>query len=326
MKTLVEFEHVNATTLEEAAAALAETGTMAIAGGTDLVGTLRFSVLRDASYPVKLVNLKTISGLDYIKEESGTLKIGALALLEDIAVNTTVKTKYTALAEAASKTASPHIREMGTIGGNICQMNRCWYFRCNDNRFDCLRKGGNMCFAMAGDNRYHSIFGAVSACLAVNPSDTAPALVALNAKIVTTKRTIDAESFWKVAIPGSTVLEADEIVKEIQIPAPASGVKSAFVKFAIRKSIDFPIVNCAAAIGGGEARICLNAVYNMPYRATAAEDSIKGKTINEANAETSAVAGVASATPMSANGSNPGNKWKVSAAKGVMKQTILACQ
>jgi xanthine dehydrogenase YagS FAD-binding subunit len=325
MKTLVEFEHVNAGTLEEASAALAESGTMAIAGGTDLVGTLRFSVLPDDSYPTKLVNLKSISGLDYIKEEGGTLKIGALALLEDIAVSDVVKSKYTALAEAAGKTASPHIREMGTIGGNICQMNRCWYFRCNDNRFDCIRKGGNMCYAMAGDNRYHSIFGAVGACLAVNPSDTAPALVALNAKIVTTKQTINAEDFWKVAIPGSTVLETGELVKEIQIPEPASGVKSAFIKFAIRKSIDFPIVNCAAAIGGGEARICLNAVHNMPYRATAAEDSIKGKTINESNAETAAVAGVSAATPMSANGSNPGNKWKVSAAKGVMKQTILAC-
>jgi hypothetical protein len=97
-----------------------------------------------------------------------------------------------------------------------------------------------MCYAMAGDNRYHSIFGAIKACVAVNPSDTAPALVALNAKIVTTKQTIDAENFWDVAVPGSTVLAADEIVKEIQIPAPASGVKSAFVKFAIRTSIDFP--------------------------------------------------------------------------------------
>ncbi len=326
MRTLVEFKHVNAKTIDEAVKALAEDNAMATAGGTDILGTLRFSVLPDASYPATLVNLKGISGLDYIKEEGGMLKIGALTRLEDIALNDTVKSKYTALAEAAGKTASPHIREMGTIGGNICQMNRCWYFRCPDNRFDCIRKGGNMCFAMAGDNRYHSIFGAVSACLAVNPSDTAPALVALNAKIVTTKKTIEAESFWKAGIPGSTVLEQNEIVKEIQVPTPASGVKSAFVKFAIRKSIDFPIVNCAAVIGGNDARICLNAVYNMPYRATKAEDAIKGKTIDEANADAAATAGVSAAVAMPANGSNPGNKWKISAARGVLKQTILACK
>jgi xanthine dehydrogenase YagS FAD-binding subunit len=318
------FLHIDATSVDKASEYLAKGKAYVTAGGTDLMGTLKDNILPE--YPELVINLKTIEGMDYIKEEGGVLKIGALTLLEDIAHSDVVNSKYTALAQAAGRTASIHLREMGTIGGNICQMNRCWYFRNPDNKFNCIRKGGNMCYAMAGDNRYHSIFGAVSACLAVNPSDTAPALVALNAKIVTTKRTIDAESFWKVAIPGSTVLEADEIVKEIQIPAPATGVKSAFVKFAIRKSIDFPIVNCAAAIGGGEARICLNAVYNMPYRATAAEDSIKGKTINEANAETAAVAGVASATPMSANGSNPGSKWKVSAAKGVLKQTILACQ
>ncbi|MFA6613069.1 MAG: FAD binding domain-containing protein [Dehalococcoidales bacterium] len=325
MKTIVEFEHINATSLDEAAAALAEEGTMATAGGTDIIGTLRFSVLPDALYPTKLVNLKSIPGLDYIKEEGGTLKIGALTRLEDIAINTTVKTKYSCLAEAARKTASPHIREMGTIGGNICQMNRCWYFRCNDNRFDCIRKGGNMCFAMMGDNRYHSIFGAIGACIAVNPSDTAPALVALDATVITTRREIAAGDFWAVAIPGSTVLEKDEIVKEIQIPAPASGVKSWFVKMAIRKAIDFPIVNCAAAIGGGNARICLNAVYNNPYRATKAEDAIKGKAITMENAEAAAEAGLTGTSPMAASGSNPGNKWKVSAAKGVMKQAIMGC-
>jgi xanthine dehydrogenase YagS FAD-binding subunit len=326
VKTIVEFEHINATSLDEAAAALAEEGTMATAGGTDIIGTLRFSVLPDALYPTKLVNLKSIPGLDYIKEEGGTLKIGALTRLEDIAINTTVKTKYSCLAEAARKTASPHIREMGTIGGNICQMNRCWYFRCNDNRFNCIRKGGNMCFAMAGDNRYHSIFGAVSACLAVNPSDTAPALVVLGAKIVTNKKTINAADFWKVAVPGSTALEADEIVTEIQVPAPASGVKTAFMKYAQRASIDFPVVNCAAAIGGGEAKICLNAVYNMPYSVTKAEESIKGKTIDDAAAEAAATAGVSTAMAMPANGSNPGNKWKIQIAKTLIKRTILACK
>jgi xanthine dehydrogenase YagS FAD-binding subunit len=128
-----------------------------------------------------------------------------------------------------------------------------------------------------------------------------------------------------MAVPGSTVLAADEIVKEIQIPALADGVKSAFVKFAIRKSIDFPIVNCAAAISSTDARICLNAVYNKPYRATKAEDAIKGKTIDESNAETAAEAALSGAMPISSNGTNPGNKWMVQVAKGMVKKAILAC-
>jgi xanthine dehydrogenase YagS FAD-binding subunit len=318
------FLHVDATTVEKASEALAKGNAMAIAGGTDVLGVLKDNLLPD--YVEVIVNLKTIEGLDYIKEESGMLKIGALTRLEDIAENETVKSKYTALAEAAAKTASVHLREMGTIGGNICQYNRCWYFRNPDNKFNCVRKGGSMCYAMAGDNRYHSIFGAVKACLAVHPSDTAPALVALDASIVTNKRTIAAEEFWTVAIPGSTVLEADEIVTEIQVPTPASGAKSAFIKFAIRKTIDFPVVNCAAMISGSDARICLNAVYNTPKRVTAAEDVIKGQTIDETNAEAAGEAAVTGAVGMAENGSNPGNKYKIQVAKALVKRTILACK
>jgi xanthine dehydrogenase YagS FAD-binding subunit len=179
---------------------------------------------------------------------------------------------------------------------------------------------------MAGDNRYHSIFGAIKACLAVNPSDTAPALVALNAKVVTNKQTIDAEKFWDFAVPGSTVLAIDEIVTEIQVPTPAAGVKSAFLKFARRSSIDFPMVNCAVAIGGGDARICLNAVYNKPYRAIKAEDAIKGQTIDDTSAEAAGVAAVSGAIAMPANGTNPGNKYKVQIAKALVKRVVLACK
>jgi xanthine dehydrogenase YagS FAD-binding subunit len=291
-----------------------------ISGGTDILGAMRFEIL--PTYPEIMVNLKTVPGLDYSpKEEGGVLKISALTRLEDIAQNKLIQTKYSALAEAAHRTATPHIREMGTIAGNICQMTRCWYFRNPDNRFNCIRKGGKTCYAMAGDNRYHSIFGAVNTCFAVNPSDTAPALVALNAKIKTNKGLIEAEKFWDMKIPASTILAADEIVTEIQIPTPAAGVKSAFIKFAIRKSIDFPIVNCAVMIGNGNARICLNAVYNKPYRALAAEDAIKGKSINENNADAAGAAAVADAKVL------PGerNKWKIPIAKAMVKRSILAC-
>jgi len=336
MRSLMKFEHVNARTINEAVAVLASGNASVVAGGTDIVGVMRFGIFRDEMYPKTLVNLKTITpSLEYIREEGGVLKIGALTRLQDIARNATIKTKYTALSGAAQRTGSPHIREMGTIGGNICQFNRCWYFRKEDNRFDCIRKGGRICYASVGDNRYHSIFGNVSGCLAVNPSDTAPALVALEAKIVTSKRTIDAERFWAVKVPHSTVLDSDEIITQIQIPSLAAGIKSAFIKFALRTSIDFPIVNCAAAIGSGHARICLNAVYNLPYRVTKAEDSIKDKAIDIASADAAAEAGVQGATPLpyrpavqsvgAASPAPPYGSWKIQVAKTMVKRAILQC-
>jgi len=313
-----KFNHVNATSIDEATSAMQSGNAAIIAGGTDLLGTLRFYVLPDDLSPDTLVNIKTISpSLDYIREEGGTLKIGACTRLEDIAKSGIVQSKWAALAEAAHKTASPHLRESGTIGGNICQKNRCWYFRKPDNRFDCIRKGGNMCYAMAGENRYHSIFGAVAGCVAVNPSDVAPALVAFNATIKTSKKDIPVEEFWGVGTPGSTVLEKDEIVTEIQVPG-FSG-KSAFVKFALRTSIDFPVVNCAAAVDGSNVRICLNAVHPNPYRAIKAEEAIAGKEINEENAEAAGTAAITGTFPLEHN------KWKFQIAKIMVKRALLGC-
>jgi xanthine dehydrogenase YagS FAD-binding subunit len=319
MKTLKKFTHINAKTMDEAIAALRNGHTSVMAGGTDLLGTMRFEIL--PQYPNAVVNLKSIPGLSYIREEGGMLKIGALTRLEDINRSDVVNSKYAALAQAASRVATPHIREMGTLGGNICQLTRCWYFRKEDNRFFCFRKGGLTCYAISGDNRFHSIFGAVKSCVAVNPGDTAPALVVLNAKIKTNTRLIEAEKFWDMAMPGSTVLTADEIVTEIQIPTPAAASRSSFIKFAIRKSIDFPVVNCAAAISGGSFRICLNAVHNKPYRAIKAEDAMKGKPINAANADAAGAAAISDARAL------PGerNKWKIQIAKTMVKRAILGC-
>jgi xanthine dehydrogenase YagS FAD-binding subunit len=304
------FKHVNAKTLAEAQTALA--------GGTDLVGMLKDNILHPV-YPETLVNIKTIPGLDYIKEEGGMLKIGSTTRLSNIASNPVVNQKYTALAQAALRVATPHVRDMATIGGNIAQLHRCWYFRKPENRFPCFRKGGKQCFAMTGDNRYHSMFAPVNMCLAVNPGDIAPALIALDAKIVTTARTIAAESFWDVKTPGNTVLAAGEIITGIQIPAPPAGAKSAFIKFAFRKSIDFPIVNAAVMVGGPSPRIALNAVAAKPYRATRAEAAIAGKQIDEANAEAAGLAAVADAKPI-----GPAMKYKVQIAKVMVKRALLS--
>ncbi len=311
------FSHTNAKTLEEASAALADGTAEIIAGGTDLIGRLKDNIL--PTYPTALINIKTIPGLDYIKEEGGVLKIGATTRLADIAAHPVIKEKYTALAQAAGRVATPHVRDMGTIGGNINQLHRCWYFRKPEDRFnDCVRKGGQTCYAVTGDHRYHSIFGMQSKCFAVHPSDTAPALIALNATIVTTKRQIKAEEFWEARCPQSTVLAPGEIVTAIYVPAPPAGAKSAFLKFAIRKSIDFPIVNCAVLVGGGAPRIALNAVAPKPYRATKAEAAIAGKAINEETAEAAGAAAVEGATPLNTN------NYKVQMARTLVKRALLA--
>jgi xanthine dehydrogenase YagS FAD-binding subunit len=322
-----KFTHVNARSVDEAISFLRRYGDRAsiIAGGTDLLGKMKDEIL--PRYPEAVINIKTIPGLEFIKQEGDVLRIGPLTRLEDIGTDLTIREKYTALAEAAERTASPHIREMGTIGGNLCQDIRCWYYRNPHNRFPCLRKGGGRCYAIEGDNRYHSIFGGSvkGGCYAVHPSDMAPALIALDGRTKTSKRTVNAEDFFKVGVKSTTVLDNDEIVTEIEIPLPKDDAKSAFMKFAIRKSIDFPIVNCAAMIARDgrkvrAARICLNAVYVKPYRATKAEEAIVGKAIDEENAERAGNAVISDAEPLS------GNRYMVQIAKTLVKRTILACK
>ena len=320
------FAHFNAASVEEAVSLLQRYDGKAqvIAGGTDLLGKMKDRIL--PGYPEALVNIKTIPGLDGITEKDGFLKIGALAILEDIAHHPVVRDKYSALAQAARRTASPHLREMGTLGGNITQDIRCWYYRNPNNRFPCLRKGGGRCYALAGDNRYHSIFGGSvpDGCVAVHPSDTAPALVALDAKVLTSRRAIPIEEFFQVGVAKTTVLDDHEVVTGVDIPQPASDSKSAFIKFAFRKSIDFPIVNCAALVqiqGGkvAKARICLNAVFLKPYRAVAAEEAIKGKKLNQANADKAGEAALAEAKPLSHNA------YMVTTAKTLVSRALLEC-
>lgn len=321
------FAHFNARTMDEAVSILRRYGDRAqvIAGGTDLLGKMKDEIL--PKYPEAIINLKTIPGWEYIREDNGTLTIGALTRLEDIATDPILMPRYGALAEATRRAASPHLREMGTLGGNVCQDIRCWYYRHPNNRFPCLRKGGGRCYAQEGDNRYHSIFGGSveKGCLAVHPSDTAPALIALDAKVKTSKRTLGAEDLFQVKVGRTTVLDFDEIVTLFEVPTPPDGGKSAFVKFALRRTIDFPIVNCAAMIARKDgkvtaARVCLNAVYVKPYRARKAEDFMVGKEINEANAEAAGEAVVSDAKPLRHNG------YMVQIARVMVKRAILACR
>ena len=306
------FAHLDAASVDEAAKN-AGSDAVVMAGGTDLLGTLKDEILR--TYPKTVINLKTIGDLDYIKEEGDSVKIGALAKVKDVAANDIVNAKFACLAEAASKVASPTIRSMGTIGGNICQMHRCWYFRCADNRFDCHRKGGDYCPALVGENRYHSIFGEQNGCYAVSSQETAPALVALGATIVTNKREIAAADFFAANTTRSNVLEDGEIVKEIVLPNKE--FKSAFRKYALRKSIDFAVVNCAVALDpdGGSA-IVMGGVYPAPVRSSSAEQ-VLGGSVSESSAQAAADAALADARPLS------DNAYKVEIARTLVKRTIL---
>ena len=322
---MYKFTHANAATIGEATTALGKGKTQVIAGGTDLLTYMKG--ICSPNPPTTLVNIKNIApSLDYIKVESGTLKIGSLTSLADIAASTVVSGGWNVLAQAAAAVGAPELRNQGTIGGNICQKPRCIYYRNELNNFNCLRKNtAGTCFALVGVNTYHSIFGAVGGCIAVCPSDTAPALVALGASIVTSKKTWAAADFFVIKGEQINSLDADEIVTEIQVPALAAGTKSTYLKFAFRKAIDFPLVSCAAVVtsAGGtvsKASIVLGGVYNSPKRATDAETSITGKAVSTATADTAGAATATAATPTAL----AANKYKVQIAKTLIKRALLA--
>jgi xanthine dehydrogenase YagS FAD-binding subunit len=322
------FKHVNASSIENGVSLLQESNGRAhvIAGGSDLLGCLKDNLWMEP--PELVINLKTIPGLKEIRENENGLHLGALVTLTELAESNIVKEKWPALAEAARRTASPVLRNIGTIAGNICQENRCWYYRYPDKiggRIDCVRKGGKRCLAMAGDHRYHSIFGQVKKCIAVNPSDTAPAFIALNATVKTSKRDIAIDEFFSAEMGAqSTALDGDEIVTEIVVPSPEQGSTSAFKKTAFRKSVDFALVNCAAAVTMTDgkvasARICLNGVHNNPYRCHEAEEVLLGRSLSEDVAEEAGELAVANARPLLQNG------FKVPMAKTIVMDTLMEC-
>lgn len=316
------FRHFNASTLDDAVSA-ARGKSKIIAGGTDCLSLLKNCLL--PAYPEVLVNIKTVPGLGYIQKDSDGLRIGALARLSDVEDSTVVREKYGLLAQAAGSIGSPQIRNMGTMGGNLCQEVRCWYYRRSPQTgrdYFCYRKGGRVCFAVTGDNRYHAILEG-RLCFAVCPSDMAVALTALDANVIVQgsggDRTIPIKEFYKVM---GNALNPDEIVKEIRVPRPPEGARQTFLKFRLRKAIDFAVVSVASVITtvGGvctDVRIVLGAVAPMPVRATRAEEALKGKTVHAETAEEAALAAVKGAKPLAMNA------YKVQITKALVKRTIL---
>jgi xanthine dehydrogenase YagS FAD-binding subunit len=284
----------------------------AVAGGNDSLDWFKDRIKR----PKYVVDLSGIGELKGIRESSdGGVEIGALTTLTDVERNSLIQGRYKVLADAARRVASPQIRNSGTIGGNVCQDARCWYYRYGVN---CYRAGGNRCYADTpeGQNREHCLWGA-DRCIAVSPSDTAPALVALDAKMVVLgpkgERVVGAEDFFigpNVDITRMTSLEKGDVLTAIRLPAEWSGARFYFEKVADRNTWDFPLVNIAAAmiVSGGagsekidKIRIAAGAVQCVPRRLTAVEQVVAGQ---PKTADTAALAGrsaVNGATPRNFN-------------------------
>lgn len=323
MKT---FEYVNPGTLDQAVEALRDKDrnrAAVIAGGIDLLGELKERTFS----PERVVNLKKIPGLAAIEDAGGGLKIGALVTLTDLAESKAVVDKFPALRDAALSVATPQIRNFGTVGGNLCQRPRCWYYRSAD--FHCLKKGGSRCFSVDGENRYHAIFGP-GPCHIVHPSDLAPMLIALGAKALVTSpegdREIALEAFFRMPHQNmftETALEADEVVTHVVLPAPAAGHKSAWVKFREKKSLDFAVsaVALAGVFEGGvvrEPRIVLGGVAPIPWRVKKAEEALAGKKIDDATAKAVADTALEGAQPMR------DNAYKIALTKTLVRRGLAS--
>jgi xanthine dehydrogenase YagS FAD-binding subunit len=315
------FTYARPKTLKEATDLLSKPGTRAHAGGTDLLGCLRDEVFAAE----KVVSLSGLTELKAIAPSPLGLHIGALATLAHVAAYRPIQAMYRALVEGAASAASPQLRNQGTLGGNLCQRPRCWYFR---GEFPCLRKGGDTCFALDGENQYHALFGG-GPCYIVHPSDTASPLVALEAKFEIAgpggTRTVDAEAFFvlpDVDVEKENVLKPGEILTGVFLPAQA-GLLSAYRKVRSRGAWDFALAGAAVAavVTAGKvtrARVVLSGVAPVPWRARKAEEALVGKALDPAAIRAAAAAAAAGAQPMS------GNAYKADLVKGAVEEALLA--
>lgn len=314
------FSYVSPKDLNGVASAL-EGSAKILAGGIDLLSEMKEGILS----PAKVVNLKGASGLREVSA-SGDLKIGALVTLTEVADHPEVKAKYRAIAESAESVASPQIRNVGTVGGNLCQRPRCWYYR--DAEVHCLKKGGDHCYAAHGENEYHAIIGG-GPCHIVHPSDMAPALIALGAKVniyATGKtRAMPLAEFFVLprnSIYKENVLQDKEIVTGVEVPKAMAGWLSAYVKGKERESFDWALASAAVALkmNGStisDARVVLGGVAPIPWRSPEAEAALKGKSVSDAVALAAGRAAVAKAEPLDHNA------YKVKLAANMVRIAVL---
>jgi len=324
------FEFVSPNTLEQALELLpgprdrAREGTVKLfAGGQDLLSEMKEHLVE----PERVVNLKSIPGLDRIEvDPGGSLTLGALAKLSAIEEHTHVRERFAAIAQAAGEVGSVQIRNQGTLGGNLCQRPRCWYYR--HEQALCIKKGGAECFSYGGLNKYNAILGGGPTYI-VHPSDLAPALVACGALATIRgsqqgERPVELERFFTLPSEGSilreNVLASDEILTSVRVPA-MPGWKSTYVKFRERGSYDFALgaVALALRIEGGtirEARLVLGAVAPIPWRCEKAEAALVGRKIDAESAKLAGALALQGAEPLKYNG------YKIPLTQGLITKAL----
>ena len=289
-------------------------------GGSDLVGMMKERLVA----PDVVVNLKTIKGLDQIKNESGGLTIGGLITLDALASNAQVRRQYAVLAEAAESVATPQIRNVATLAGNLAQRPWCWYYR---NGFNCLKNGGNRCYSIDGENEFHAIFGGGPSYI-VHPSDTAAALVALDAKVRLVgpagERVVPAGEFFtlpRVDAARENVMTAGEVLASVTLPRAAAGLRSTYHKIMDREAWTHAVVSAAVVLDIDKevcraARIVLGGVAPIPWRLPEVEKLLAGQRITTELAAKAGDAAVAGARPLAKNG------YKVPLTRAMVARTI----
>ncbi len=312
------FDYRGAASMEEATTALAAPGAAPLGGGTDLLVAMRERVLR----PDLLVDLRRIPGLDTLEPTpSGGLRIGAAVRVARLAEDPDVVSRYPALAEACRAVGTPALRNMGTLGGNLCQRPRCWYFR---RAILCLKNGGDSCPAASGENQYHAILGG-GPCHIVHPSDPAVALVALGATVEVAgrggRRWIPLDDFY--ALPSErldheTVLAPGEIVTGVEVPAESAGGRQRYEKTMQRGAWDFALASLATVRRpDGDVRLVLGGVAPKPWRITRSiEEDIASGGIGEEDVATLAARAMYDARPLAKNG------YKVDLAEALLRRAI----
>ncbi len=316
------FTNVNPRDLRDAVGHLRQPNAAVVGGGSDLLGMVKERLIE----PDVLVNLRSVRGLDQVSTKGGELRIGGLVTLDTLSHESTVRSRYTVLAEAAESVGTPQIRNAGTLAGNVCQRPWCWYYR---NNFPCFKNGGKKCFSVTGENQFHAIFGGGPSFI-VHPSDTAPALMALEAKFRVVgpsgERMVPASEFF--ALPKAdpareNVLAHDEILAAVHLPAAPRGARSSYHKVLDREAWTHAVVSVAVVLDmDGEicrsARVVLGGVAPIPWRVPKVESLLAGQRITPELAAQAGEAALQGAQPLAKN------KYKLPLTKTVVRRTILS--
>ena len=290
-------------------------------GGSDLLALVKERIVS----PDVIVSLKRIQGFDRVSPEGSGLAIGGMITLDALSREPAVRRQHAVLAEAAESVATPQIRNVGTLAGNLCQRPWCWYYR---NGFPCFKAGGNQCFSVAGENQFHAIFGGGPSYI-VHPSDTAPALIALDAVFRIAgpagERRVKAADFFVLPRQNASaenVLANDEVLTSVQIPAARAGTRSVYAKVLDREAWTHAVVSAAVVLQMDgpicrDARVVLGGVAPIPWRLPEVERALNGQPITEETAAKAGEMAIAGARPLAKNA------YKLPLTKNLVRRTIL---